>query len=76
MQWKVDIKALILTKEQKAKVYDMRDKHQNTSSLNDEIGICWQDEICVKLSNEAPFFVQPCVMKEKQNLIMEKEYIA
>ena len=61
----MNLKDSKLSKEQQARVHDLKEEHKVAFSLEDEIQTYPQVEVHIKLYDKTSFFVCPYAVKEK-----------
>ena len=69
----IDLGASCLNKEETLKVMDMFYKYNKAFSLRDEIGICPNMEVEIKVTDKSPFFIRSYHMREEDKAVIDKE---
>ena len=62
-----------LTEEEKEEVMNMLYKYKEAFSLRDEIGMCPNIEVGIKVMDKSPFFIRPHHVREEDKKVIDKE---
>ena len=68
----IDLSDSDLNSAEKKRLYKVLVKYKDASSLRDEIGLCPNMEIELKLNDETPFFIRPFPIKETEKDVVDK----
>ena len=69
----VDLSNSDLNAAEMKSLYKVLLKYKEALSLRDEIGLCPNMEIELKLSDDTPFFIRPFPIKESEKEVVDKE---
>ena len=62
-----------MTKVERKQVMEMLYKYKDVFSLRDEIGMCPNIEVNIKVTDNSLFFIRPYHMKEEDTAVVDKE---
>ena len=66
----IDLSDSYLNSAEKRSLYKVLMKYKDAFSLRDEIGLCSNMEIELKLNDETPFFIRPFPIKESEKILL------
>ena len=73
LRMKLNLKYSVLDEKGKEEFLEKVGQFTDVFSLRDEIGTCPLIEVHLKLKDETPFFVRPCLMRKEQKKVIQKE---
>ena len=69
----IDLENSCLTKEERKEVMEMLYKYREAFSLWDEIGMCPNIEIEIRVTDKSPFFIRPYHVRKEDKTFIVKE---
>ena len=69
----IDLKDSCLEEIEKRQVMEMLYEYSDVFSLRNEIGMCPNIEVNIKVTDNSPFYIRPYNVKEEDRAVLDKE---
>ena len=69
----IDLKGFCLDETERKHVMEMLYEYKDVFSLRDEIGMCPNIEVNIRVTDNSPFFIRPYHVKEEDRAVLDKE---
>ena len=69
----INLDNTFLTRKEKEEVMDMLYKYKDAFSLRDEIGMCPNIELGIKVLDKSPLFIRSYHIREEDKKVIDKE---
>ena len=69
----IDLSDDCITEKQKQVLYQIILKYREAFSLRDEIGLCPNMQVKLKLKDKTPFYIRPFPINEEEKIIVDRE---
>ena len=69
----IDLRDSCLGDLERKQIMEMLYDYKDMFSLRDEIGMCLSIEVNIEVTDNSPFFLRPCHVKEEDRVVLDKE---